>query len=207
MMLAAQTPAAIAGQPESVSSAALPSTTLEPCLDALKTAVGEVKVERWKGPGAIRSEAETNISSIQRDVESTLPALLAAADAAPGSTAKALPVYRNVEALYDVLLRVATAARTAAPAEQSSALDQALVGLENGRRALGDQLQKNAETEEKRADRLQAELKAVPPPVPPPPPPVPVKCPVAPVKKKKVTPAAKPGTPAISSQNPPAASH
>ena len=73
----------------------------------------------------MRSEADTNVASIRRDVETTLPPLLAAADAAPDSAAKALAAYRNVEALYDVLLRVTTAGRMAAPGDQSSALDQA----------------------------------------------------------------------------------
>ena len=141
--------------------------TLQPSLEVLRTALLTVRLDRWKASNAIRDEAQSNVGSIQRDLQSTLPALLVTADAAPASAAKALPVYRNVEALYDVVLRVDTAARLAAPADQISALDQALARLDDSRRALGDQLQQTAAAEEAQVLRLQAALKAIPPPAPP----------------------------------------
>jgi hypothetical protein len=173
----------------------LPSQTMQPSLDVLKQALGMMKTDKWKASAAVRGEADTNLASIHRDVETTLPPLLAAADAAPDSASKVLPAYRNVEALYDVLLRVAASARLAAPADQSSALDQALARLDDGRRALGDQLQRSAVAEEKQVSDLQASLKAIPPPAPPP---AAVACTLpAPVKKKaKVAP--RPATPAPS---------
>ncbi len=171
MVMVAQTP-----------QGALPSATMQPSLDVLKTALGEVRTDKWKGSGAMRSEAETNVASIRRDMEATLPPLLAAADAAPGSASKVLPAYRNVEALYDVVLRVDAAGRIGAPVDQVSALDQALVRLDEGRRALADRVAGNAAATEKRASDLQAKLAAIPPPAPPPPAPV---CPTpAPTKKK-----------------------
>jgi hypothetical protein len=184
------------GQVSSPAAArVLPSAVLQPSLDVLKTAMDEVRTDKWKGSAAVRSEAEANVGSIRRDVETTLPPLLAAADAAPDSAAKALAAYRNVEALYDVLLRVTTAARIAAPGDQSSALDQALGRLDDGRRALGDRLQTDAVTAEKRASDLQAKLAAIPPPAPPPPAPV---CPAPAPAKKRAKPAAKPAAPAAS---------
>jgi hypothetical protein len=178
-------------------AATLPSTTLQPSLDVLKTAVADVRVERWKGSAALRTETETNLASIQRDLNSTLPPLLAAADSAPDSAAKVLPAYRNIEALYDVLLRVTSAGKVAAPGDQSSSLDQALTSLEDGRRALGDRLQTDSAAEEKKVSDLQAALKAIPPPAPPPAPPTPAACPTPPAKKK-AKPAAKPTPPPAS---------
>jgi hypothetical protein len=174
-----------------------PSGTLQPSLEILKQAIGTVKVEKWKASPAIRSEAESNAASIQRDLESTLPPLVAAADAAPDSPAKVLPVFRNVDALYDVMLRLVAAGRLAAPNDQMSALDQALSKLSDGRRALGDQLQGTADAQEKQVIRLQAALKAVPPPQPQP---APVVCP-SPAPKKKAKAATKPKPAATSSQN------
>lgn len=197
LFLAAQT--APAPVPSAPPPAAPPSATLQPSLDVLRTALTIIHIDRWKAPTAVRDEAQSNLGSIQRDVQSTLPTLLTAADAAPTSAAKALPVYRNVEALYDVLLRVDTTARLAAPSDQTSALDQALTRLDGSRRALGDQLQQTAAAQETQVVNLQAALKAVPPPAPPPPPPAPLKCPTTPVRKK--TPP-KPATPPANSQTP-----
>ena len=199
--LAGQTAPATSAAPAPVTrmNATPPSATLRPALDVLKTAVGQLKIDKWKASGPIRDEAQSNLGSVQRDVASTHPTLLDAADASPDSAAKVLPVYRNVEALYDVTLRLVVAARLSAPSDQMSSLDQALARLDDGRRALGDQLQGTAEAQDKQVVRLQAALKAIPPPAPPAPAPPPPKCPVTPVKKK---PAAKPKptTPPAASQ-------
>lgn len=174
-----------------------PSATLRPSLEILKSALGATNVDRWKGSNAIKGEASANMRSIANDVTSTLPSLLSAADAAPGSPAKVLPAYRNADALYDVLLRVVVSAHLYAPADQSSGLDQALQSLEDSRRSLGDQLQKVALNQDTQVVKLQAALRAVPPPQAAPPAPEPVKCP-APTTRKRTTakaaakPAAKP---------------
>jgi len=206
--LAGQTPppgATAALEPASASAAPaqLPSTTMQESLDVLKTALSMTRIDRWRASSAIKGEAQSNVASIQRDVDQTLPALLAAADAAPASASRMLPAYRNVEALYDVMLRVDAAARLAAPSDQMSAIDQALAQLDSAQRALGDQLQQSTDAQEKQVQHLEAALRAIPPPAPPappPPPPAPVKCPT-PVRRRKPTTAAKPTTPQPSSQN------
>ena len=193
----------VAPAPAPVVKATPPSATLQPSLDVIKTAMGGLHIEKWKASGPIRDEAQSNLGSVQRDLQSTLPTLLTAADAAPDSASKVLPVYRNVEALYDVMLRLDAAARLAAPNDQMSALDQAVARLDEGRRALGDQLQTNSDAQEARVGHLEAQLKAIPPPAPPPPPPAPLKCPVTPVKKKPRPAAAKPTTPPAGTQTTP----
>jgi len=185
LLFAQPAPAAPAAQ-----SAALPSTTLQPSIEILKSAIGVTNVDRWKASSAIKGEASANLRSIANDVTSTLPTLLTAADAAPNSAAKVLPAYRNADALYDVLLRVVVSAHLYAPADQSSALEQALHSLEDSRRTLGDQVQQTALAQDTQAVRLQAALRAVPPPAPAAA--QPVNCAPAPVRKKSAAkPAAK----------------
>lgn len=193
--LAAQpTSAAPVSAPAPDPGAGLPSTVIQPSLDVLRTAINQLHIDRWKASTPIRSEAQTNLASVQRDVQTTLPALLATADAAPGSAAKVLPAYRNVEALYDVTLRLVVAARLAASPTEMSALDQALARLDDSRHALGDQLQHDTDAQETQVLHLQAALKAVPPPQPPQPAPAPIKCPVT-TPRKRTTAAKKPTTP------------
>ncbi|MGD0797563.1 MAG: hypothetical protein ABR910_07545 [Acidobacteriaceae bacterium] len=198
--LAAQSVAAAgSGSPADLSNLAPkampPSAALGPALDVLKQAIEETNIDRWKASGAVRDEAQNNLRSIERDVDATLPPLLAAADTAPYSPAQTLPAYRNIEALYDVLLRLEAAGQLAAPRDQASALQQALDTLNDGRRALGDQLQQNAEAQQRQITTLRAQPKAVPPPAPPPA--APTVCPPIPAKKK-----AKPTAKAASTASP-----
>ncbi|MCU1323145.1 MAG: hypothetical protein JWM43_2794 [Acidobacteriaceae bacterium] len=173
------------------SGAKLPSALLQPGIEAVRGAMGGIRLDKWKASEAVRDEADANRNSIQKDLDATLPGLLASADAAPNSVVAVMPVYRNVEALYDVLLRIAAAAHIAAPTQQSGALDAAMLSLDSGRRGLAERIQISAAATEKQVGDLQASLKAakdVPAPVP-------VACPApAPVKKKKpvVKTAAKP---------------
>ena len=170
---------------------------MQPGIDAVKQALATVKVDKWKAVGPVRDETTTNIASIQRDLDGTLPGLLTTADGAPDSVTKVFPAYRNVDALYDVLLRVTTVGRTSAPTQESAALSQALLSLDDGRRGLAERVQDGAMAGEKQVVDLRAQLKAVPTPAPAP------VCPTVPAtpakkpatKKPAAKPAAKPATP------------
>jgi hypothetical protein len=196
----ATAPTAGAGQtaaaPAAASAGKSPSAMMQPGIDAVKQALTVVKVDKWKTAGPIKDETAANIGSIQRDVDSTLPGLLAAADGAPDSVSKVFPAYRNVDALYDVLLRVTAVGRMSAPAPESAALSQALASLDDGRRALADRMQDGAATGEKQVIDLRAQLKALPAPAPAPVcPTVPATPAKKPAKKPAAKPAAKPATP------------
>jgi len=175
------------------TSATGPSAILQPSLDIANQIVGSLRIEKWKG-GSVRAEAMTNISSIQRDLKGNLPALLADADADPTNMSKLLMVSRNVNALYDVLLRVYDAARVAAPGEQISQLEEAMSGVDKARRNLDDTIRDLAVTKENQFATLQIALKTQATPVCPAPPPPPAATPTAKkrvVKKKPQPPASK----------------
>jgi hypothetical protein len=165
------------------ASAGRMGSTLQPSVQLVKEALGSLNIDKWKASSAIKSEADANVQSIQRDMDQTLPGLVMAADSAPDSAAKAIPVFRNIDALYDVMLRLVAAGRLAAPKDQIGALDDALASIANARRSLGDQLQANAEAQEQRIIKLQ---QAAARPAPPPPAPVTCAPPApAPTTKKK----------------------
>lgn|GEM_PF-1334290 len=162
---------------------AQPSAVMQPSLNAVGEALGVLRPEKWKAPSSVRQEAAANIESIRRDLEVTLPPLLAAADEDPSSLAHALPAYRNIEALYDVLLRVTEAGRLSAPRDQAVTLQRALAGLEGGRRAFAEQMQSAAVAHDQQLRSLEAAARAAPRTVVA----TPAPCPPAPHTKKRRT--------------------
>lgn len=155
-----------AGQAGGAAAAFAPAATavpvtpiLQPALDQVRGALAQVRVDKWK-KGNIREEASQNIDQIRKDLDGSLPPLQRAADAAPGSLSRTLPVSRNVSALYDVLLRVVEASRVTAPDDQVARLQDALVALGNARLKLADAMQSSAETMEKQADDLRATIRS-----------------------------------------------
>ncbi len=159
LSLAVAAPAQTAG--DAPSAAPRSSTILQPALSDVQSTTSALNIARWKAPGSVRDAAQQNIDSIQRDLGSTLPGLLAQADATPGSVPPSFAVYRNVDALYDVLLRVSETADLAAPSSEAGSVASSLQKLEAARRQLGDAILQSAQRHEAQIIALQAAARSV----------------------------------------------
>jgi hypothetical protein len=183
--------AARAAQPAAAADATTPSSVMRPALESLRSALLTLRPERWKASAQVTGESTSDVSSIERDLDTTLPPLLSTADAAPASASQLLPAYRNVEALYDVVVRVTQTAVLAAPPQQSAALQQATAALQKSRRDFGDLLDAAAQSGDRALRDTQARLRTIQA-TPPPPAPVCPTPPPPPVKKAKPRPKPKP---------------
>ena len=114
---------------------------MAPTLSGVNLAVSGVEVRRWKVPGEVKETTTSDIQSIQRDLSGTLPSLISQAQAAPGAVAPAFAVFRNLDALYDVLLRVTETATLAGSQQEASHLEAARADLQTRRGQLGNALQ------------------------------------------------------------------
>lgn len=136
------------------------SGTLRPALAQVGHALSGAEPQHWKAPRSVKSAVESDIDAIQRDLNSTLAGLLQQADAVPGSVPAEFQVYRNVDALYDTLLRVVETAQLAAPDREASALQTALSSLENAREQVGDTILSGAQAQQNELIRLNRAIQA-----------------------------------------------
>jgi hypothetical protein len=188
--VSAQTGPPAADPPSSVSG------MLRPALAQVGQSLGGISVRRWKAPGEVKSAADQDVSSIQHDLSGTLATLLSQADAAPGSVPAAFAVYRNVDALYDTLLRVVLTANLAAPDNEANSLQAALSSLEVARTALGESILNSSQAQQTELVRIRTALsKAAAAPRPPVTTTVVDDGPAADTKHKHTTPAKKPTPP------------
>jgi len=134
------------------------SSMLKPSLTVVQDTLNGLKLDKWK-KGSVREEAGEHVNSLLKDLQTNLPTLITAADAASGSLSQAIPLTKHMDAFYDVLLRVEEAARVSGPPEQVAALQQAMLQLNQARLALDDQLQAQAAAQEKQVGDLQGALK------------------------------------------------
>jgi hypothetical protein len=137
------------------------SSTLRPALAQVGQTLGSLSIKKWKAPNEVRSAADQDVGSIQRDLNGTLAGLMQQADAAPGSVPQAFAVYRNVDALYDTLLRVVLTANLAAPDNEASALQSALSSLEGARASLGQSILSNSQAQQTELIRVRTALSKV----------------------------------------------
>ncbi|HEX4036511.1 MAG TPA: hypothetical protein VHX37_00510 [Acidobacteriaceae bacterium] len=138
----------------------LVSARLRPALSGISQAVAGLSVRRWKAPGDVRDATQQDVASIQRDLSGTLAGLLDQADAAPASVPAQFAVYRNVDALYDTLLRVVLTADLAAPENEAGSLQAALTNLESARTNLSDSILSSAQTQQAEFVRMRSVIAA-----------------------------------------------
>jgi hypothetical protein len=131
--------------------------SLRPALANVQAAIGNVNVSRWKASAATRTAVQQDIGSMQRDLNATLPGLVTSAEASgPGVLAPSFAVFRNLDALYDVLLRVSETAALAGSEADAGSLEDARAGLEDGRGKLGAWLLQSIGAQDAQVARLQA---------------------------------------------------
>jgi hypothetical protein len=157
-----QAPASGTQPGASPSSVVPPSGIVQSALAEVQSSTSALNISRWKAPSEVREQAQENVDSIQRDLGNTLPGLLTQADAAPGSVPPTFAVYRNVDALYDVLLRVSETADLAAPSSEAASVASALQKLESARSQLGDAIMQTSQRHEAQIVALQAAAKKAP---------------------------------------------
>jgi hypothetical protein len=161
LLLLAVCAASAGGQtPPPADAPHLVPSSLRPAASQINQTIADLNIHRWKAPNEVRDATQQDVSSIQRDVSGTLAGLLDQADAAPSSIPAAFAVYRNVDALYDTLLRVVLTANLAAPDTEAHSLDSALGNLEDVRSRLGQSILSAAQAQQTEFIRMRSVIAA-----------------------------------------------
>jgi hypothetical protein len=166
---AQQAPTPNAAQPRTQASLALGNSLQQVSIASahLRRALDGINVAKWKAPGDVRQTTANDVDSMQRDVAGTLPELINAALADPAKVSPAFSVYRNVDALYDVLLRVSETAQLAGASRDAALLEDQRATLEDSRTKLGAALLQSAQAQDAEVLHLRATAAAAaPPPTP-----------------------------------------
>ena len=153
---------AAAGAPVNATSSAVADAlgAMQPTMASVNTALDSVDLHRWKVPGDVKDQTASDIQSIQRDINGSLPGLISQAQAAPNAIGPSFAVFRNIDALYDVLLRVTETATLAGSQQEAGRLESARAELQTRRRQLGDALLSSATAQDASVMQLRTSLDA-----------------------------------------------
>jgi hypothetical protein len=178
-------------------------TQLQQTAQSIQSDLGKTRIEKWKTDASTKQQTLANVQSIQRNLQSALPEIIAQLNNAPEDTGVSFKLYRNLDALYDVFSSVVESAGAFGSKDEFKSLGNDMTGLETARRTFGERVQKLAASKEEELTRLRAQVKTLSAAPPPPPKKIvvddtePAKKPA--VKKK----AAKPKVPAGTKETPP----
>lgn len=119
----------------------------------------KLRIERWKADGATKKQVLGNVDSIQRNLQGAMPEILTNLRAAPESVPATFKLYRNLDALYDVLGSVVEAAGAFGSKDDLQSLSNDLSTFEATRRQLGERIDNLSTAKEAEIARLRTDLK------------------------------------------------
>jgi hypothetical protein len=168
----------------------------------------KLRIERWKTDGSSKKQALGNVESIQRNLQTALPEMIKQLRSAPEDLPATFKLYRNLDALYDVLGSVVEAAGAFGPKDDFQALSNDLTSFEGTRKQIAERLENLATSKEQEIVRLRTDLKTAQAAIPAEPPKKTVVDDTEPAKKPvvKKKPVAKKPAPATTPATTPAQS-
>lgn len=156
--------AANSGQSQPVSYASVTQlngllTQLEATSKDTQIDLAKLRIEKWKTDGTYKKQAAGNVDSIQRNLEGALPEILGQLRNAPEDLPASFKLYRNLDALYDVLGSVTEGAGAFGSKDDLQALSNDLNAFETSRKQLAERIETLASAKEAEITRLTAALK------------------------------------------------
>jgi hypothetical protein len=133
---------------------------LESTATSTASDLSRLRINKWKAPGAVKQQSEANRQSILRNLETALPGMVNGVRGNPDDIAASFTLYRNLDALYDVLSSVAESAGAFGPRDEYEGLGNDLNSVEQIRRDLADRVATLASTKETELGRLRSEVRA-----------------------------------------------
>src|SRR6201993_564361 len=199
-----------AGPPVPYASVSQLNAIIGPLQQASESAqadLSRLRIEKWKVDSGSKRQTLANVESIKRNLQSALPEIIGQLQSAPEDMSATFKLYRNLDALYDVLGSVTETAGAFGSKDEFQSLSNDLNTIERSRRDGGERLQNLTASKEAELAQLRNQVRTLQASAPPP---APKKIvvddnePKKPVKKKVPKP---PKPPDQATQAPPTTPH
>lgn len=152
------------GQPVSYASVTQLNGMLSQIEAASKntqTDLGKLRIEKWKADGSYKKQALGNVDSIQRNLQGALPEIITQLRNAPEDLPPTFKLYRNLDALYDVLRNVTEDAAAYGSKDDLQSLSNDLSAFEGTRKQLAERIENLSSSKEGELTRLRTQLKTL----------------------------------------------
>ncbi len=173
----APTPSAAAGSAPpvpyaSVSQLNLLLSRLEQLAQATQVDLAKLRIEKWKTDSNTKRGTSADVESLQRNLQMALPEIIAQLRASPENVGATFKLYRNLDALFDVLGPVVESAGAFGSKDEFQSVQNDLSAIERSRRELAERMEtlttaKEAELTQLRTQVRDLQAAAAPPPVAP----------------------------------------
>lgn len=119
----------------------------------------KLRIERWKTDKNSKEQALSNVDSVQRNLQGALPEIIAQLRAAPEDLPASFKLYRNLDALYDVLGNVFELTGAFGSKDEAQSLGNDLTAFEDSRKQMASRIENLSAAKEAEIVRLRTDLK------------------------------------------------
>jgi hypothetical protein len=152
----------IQGQPVSYASITQLNgmlAQLEASAKSTQADLSNLRIDRWKTDGGSKKQTLANVDSIQRNLQGALPEVIAQLRAQPEDVPTTFKLYRNLDALYDVMGNVVEITGAFGSKDDFQSLANDLSTFEGTRKQLAQRIESLSSAKEAEIARLRADLK------------------------------------------------
>jgi hypothetical protein len=140
---------------------------LQQASQAIQEDLSHLRIEKWKTDSNTKRQTQGDVESIQRNLQSALPGMLNDLKNSPESGPLTFKVYRNLDALYDVMNSVVESTGAFGNKEEFQSLNKDLGALEESRRSFAGRMDKIANAKETEIGQLRTALQTARAEIPP----------------------------------------
>jgi hypothetical protein len=133
---------------------------LEQASQAAQADLSRLRVDKWKIDSGSKRQTQDNVESVQRNLQSALPEMIAELKASPESLTSTFKLYRNLDALYNVFGSVTESTGAFGSKDEFQSLENDLSGFEKARHAFAERMENLAGAKENEVIRLRAALQS-----------------------------------------------
>ena len=123
--------------------------------------LGKLRIEKWKADNSYKKQALGNVDSVQRNLQGALPEIIAQLRNTPEDLPASFKLYRNLDALYDVLGSIAEGAGAFGSKDDLQSISNDLSAFESSRKQLAERIENLSSSKEAELTRLRSQLKTL----------------------------------------------
>jgi hypothetical protein len=145
-------------------------SNLNDTITSTRISLAKLRIEKWKAHSDVKQRLQSDAQSIDRNLSEAVPSLEDKLHAEPQSLSANFAMYRNLDAVHDVLNLLTQSASAVAPDEEYSALANNASHLDDVRKAFADRMESLSASKDAEIAHLQsgaaaaAKTEASPPP-------------------------------------------
>jgi hypothetical protein len=143
---------------------------LDQTSQATQADLARLRIEKWKTDSSYKKQTLSNVDSVKRNLQEALPEIMNQLRASPEDLGASFKLYRNLDALYDVLGSVAESAGAFGSKDEFQSLSNDLNAFERSRRTFAERMESLTTSKEAELAQLRTQVKTLQAAAPPPPP-------------------------------------